>query len=49
MHPMPPPIYDPNGLPPTYQPPMGGSKVDPSQAVKRQEAGRRYVLFPFFW
>lgn len=32
MHSMPPPMYDPNSqMPPTYQPPMGGSKVDPSQ------------------
>ncbi|CAG8980534.1 hypothetical protein HYALB_00002531 [Hymenoscyphus albidus] len=30
MHPMPPPVYDPN-MPPTYQPPAGASKVDPSQ------------------
>ncbi|KAL3422187.1 hypothetical protein PVAG01_06343 [Phlyctema vagabunda] len=30
--PMPPPLYDPNApLPPTYQPPAGGSKIDPSQ------------------
>jgi hypothetical protein len=32
MHPMPPPLYDPNApMPPVYQPPAGGSKVDPSQ------------------
>ena len=32
MHPMPPPMYDPNAAPPpTYQPPAGGTKVDPSQ------------------
>jgi len=32
MYPMPPPIYDPNAPPPpTYQPPEGASKVDPSQ------------------
>lgn len=32
MYPMPPPMYDPNAaMPPTYAPPMGGSKVDPSQ------------------
>jgi len=32
MHPMPPPMYDPDApQPPTYQPPAGGSKVDPSQ------------------
>lgn len=40
MHPMPPPMYDPNApLPPTYQPPAGGSKVDPSQW--RSEPTRR--------
>lgn len=40
MHPMPPPMYDPNApLPPTYQPPMGGTKVDPSQW--RSEPTRR--------
>ncbi|KAI0107338.1 hypothetical protein F4776DRAFT_432330 [Hypoxylon sp. NC0597] len=35
MHPMPPPVYDPNNRPPMYEgapPPMGGSKVDPMQA-----------------
>jgi hypothetical protein len=32
MHPMPPPMYDPNTpAPPTYTPPAGGTKVDPSQ------------------
>lgn len=32
MQPMPPPVYDPNSaMPPTYQPPAGASKVDPSQ------------------
>jgi hypothetical protein len=32
MHPMPPPMYDPSQPPPpTYQPPAGGTKVDPSQ------------------
>jgi len=32
MHPMPPPVYDPRApKPPTYQPPAGASKVDPSQ------------------
>jgi len=32
MHPMPPPVYDPNAPPPpTYQPPAGGTKIDPSQ------------------
>jgi len=30
--PMPPPMYDPNApMPPTYQPPEGATKVDPSQ------------------
>ncbi|KAA8575794.1 hypothetical protein EYC84_004889 [Monilinia fructicola] len=29
---MPPPIYDPSApMPPTYQPPAGATKVDPSQ------------------
>jgi len=32
MHPMPPPMYDPSQPPPpTYQPPAGGTKIDPSQ------------------
>lgn len=32
MHPMPPPMYDPNlPPPPTYAPPAGATKVDPSQ------------------
>ncbi|KAI1209755.1 uncharacterized protein F4807DRAFT_88956 [Annulohypoxylon truncatum] len=34
MHAMPPPVYDPNNRPPTYEggpPPMGGTKVDPMQ------------------
>ncbi|KAH8592096.1 hypothetical protein B0O99DRAFT_518210 [Bisporella sp. PMI_857] len=32
MHPMPPPMYNPNEPPPpVYQPPAGGTKVDPSQ------------------
>ncbi|KUJ24295.1 uncharacterized protein LY89DRAFT_679459 [Mollisia scopiformis] len=32
MHAMPPPMYDPNApMPPTYQPPEGATKVDPSQ------------------
>ncbi|KAF4629613.1 hypothetical protein G7Y89_g8531 [Cudoniella acicularis] len=32
MHPMPPPMYDPNAqMPPTYQPPPGATKVNPSQ------------------
>jgi len=31
MHAMPPPVYDPNMVPPTYQPPPGASKVDPLQ------------------
>jgi len=32
MHPMPPPMYDPNAPPPpTYQLPVGGTKIDPSQ------------------
>jgi len=32
LHSMPPPMYDPNGsMPPTYQPPAGATKVDPSQ------------------
>ncbi|RFU28186.1 hypothetical protein B7463_g8154, partial [Scytalidium lignicola] len=32
MHPMPPPLYDPNApMPPSYQPPEGATKVDPSQ------------------
>lgn len=32
MHPMPPPMYDPSApMPPTYQPPAGATKVDPSQ------------------
>ena len=40
MHPMPPPMYDPNApMPPTYQPPAGASKVDPSQW--RSEPTRR--------
>ncbi|KAK6612272.1 hypothetical protein H4I96_01485 [Botrytis cinerea] len=40
MHPMPPPMYDPNApLPPTYQPPAGATKVDPSQW--RSEPTRR--------
>lgn len=40
MHPMPPPMYDPNApMPPTYQPPEGATKVDPSQW--RSEPTRR--------
>ncbi|ESZ93643.1 hypothetical protein SBOR_5948 [Sclerotinia borealis F-4128] len=32
MQPMPPPMYDSNApMPPTYQPPAGATKVDPSQ------------------
>lgn len=32
QYPAPPPMYNPNTpMPPTYQPPEGGSKVDPSQ------------------
>ncbi|TVY46540.1 hypothetical protein LOCC1_G003344 [Lachnellula occidentalis] len=32
LHSMPPPMYDPNApLPPSYQPPPGATKVDPSQ------------------
>ncbi|KAH8813137.1 chitin synthesis regulation, resistance to congo red-domain-containing protein [Xylogone sp. PMI_703] len=32
MHPMPPPMYDPNApMPPSYQPPEGATKIDPSQ------------------
>lgn len=37
---MPPPMYDPNApMPPTYQPPAGATKVDPSQW--RSEPTRR--------
>jgi len=39
LHAMAPPIYDPNGLPPSYQPPMGGSKVDPYQAGPTRRPG----------
>ncbi|XMA18456.1 hypothetical protein WAI453_011247 [Rhynchosporium graminicola] len=31
MHPMPPPLYNTADLPPTYQPPAGATKIDPSQ------------------
>ncbi|KAH7391366.1 hypothetical protein BKA64DRAFT_101700 [Cadophora sp. MPI-SDFR-AT-0126] len=31
MYPMPPPLYNNSDLPPTYQPPAGATKVDPSQ------------------
>ena len=32
MHAYPPPVYDPNApAPPSYQPPAGATKVDPSQ------------------
>ena len=32
MHPMPPPVYDPNSArPPFYEPPQGATKTDPSQ------------------
>ncbi len=31
MYPMPPPVYNNADLPPTYQPPAGATKVDPSQ------------------
>ncbi|KAG9232948.1 hypothetical protein BJ875DRAFT_62048 [Amylocarpus encephaloides] len=40
MNPMPPPMYDPNSqMPPTYQPPAGATKVDPTQW--RSEPTRR--------
>ncbi|KAM3069333.1 hypothetical protein ACMFMG_010836 [Clarireedia jacksonii] len=33
MYPMAPPMYDPNAqMPPTYQPPAGATKLDPSQS-----------------
>jgi hypothetical protein len=32
MHAMPPPVYDPNApRPPFYEPPAGGTKMDPAQ------------------
>lgn len=34
MYPMPPPVYDPNSAPPNYQPPLGGTKVDPIQGAQ---------------
>ncbi|KIW00970.1 uncharacterized protein PV09_07492 [Verruconis gallopava] len=30
-YPEPPPVYNPNGMPPMYAPPLGGSKVAPQQ------------------
>lgn len=39
MHPMAPPVYDPRApMPPVYQPPVGASKVDPSQVTTRPAA-----------
>ncbi|KAK2625592.1 hypothetical protein QTJ16_004904 [Diplocarpon rosae] len=31
MYPVPPPVYNHADLPPTYQPPAGATKIDPSQ------------------
>ncbi|KAK1757393.1 hypothetical protein QBC47DRAFT_399735 [Echria macrotheca] len=41
MHAMPPPVYDPNSRPPVYPgpPPMGASKVDPSQPAAPPASG----------
>ncbi|KAI1464272.1 uncharacterized protein F4812DRAFT_217924 [Daldinia caldariorum] len=46
MHPIPPPVYDPNNRPPMYE---GGSKIDPVQTgvePTRQPAGNDYAPPP---
>ena len=42
MHPVPPPMYDPNfAMPPSYQPPEGATKVAPDQSQWSSEPTRR--------
>lgn len=41
MEAYPPPGYEYNVPPPTYQPPQGGTKIDPRQSVWRTEPTRR--------